>query len=68
MRSERQYWARVVQDLHRDLTITAIAKICKVNRRTVCYWMQGRIPSGLIAVRLYQFHVKHTIEHVNSIK
>lgn len=55
---EFNYWPRVVREAIRfgNLTVEALAEKLDVSPREVYYWQAGdRRPTGMIAVRLYEF-------------
>lgn len=59
MSEEQAYWRRIVDELNEKFTLGYIAKEIKVSVRQVTNIKQGDRPKGLVAVRLYVFHMKH---------
>ena len=62
MNNEQEYWKGLIEDL-RDpegpgLTVAEIAAEAGVDDRQVFRWLQGDRPKGLVALRVYLFHVK----------
>ena len=52
------YWPRVVREAQKygGLTLQGLADFLRVSRREVCHWKAGDSrPTGMIAVRLYEY-------------
>lgn len=57
---EKQYWKEMIEDLQRwGITLEKIAEHLGVTDRTVSNWKAGQRPTGLLALNLHAFHMKH---------
>lgn len=59
MNPERDYWRRLVAEVHAAMTYPKIAKAIGVSERQIFNIRNGCRPRGLAAVRLYTLHLKH---------
>lgn len=59
MNEEQEYWRRLICELHDKFTLEFLAAEFGVSVRQVSNWKTGDRPTGLTAVRVYQFHMKH---------
>lgn len=60
MSEEQQYWRGLIADLQGwGVTIEKIAEHLGVSDRQVSNWKAGQRPTGLLALNLHAFHMKH---------
>jgi DNA-binding transcriptional regulator YiaG len=60
MSEEQQYWQRLINELQGwKVTLEMIAEELGVSDRQVSNWKAGQRPTGITAVKLYLFHMKH---------
>jgi hypothetical protein len=56
---EKQYWAGLITDLNKLLTISAISAELGTDERQVWRWKAGDTrPMGMMAVKVYLLHFK----------
>ncbi|MDZ4346076.1 MAG: helix-turn-helix transcriptional regulator [Candidatus Binatia bacterium] len=68
MTEEREYWARLIQELQNiGIGLERIAEALGVSERQVSNWKSGQRPTGMTAVRLIEFHGEHRrVLHVQA--
>lgn len=60
MSEEQEHWRRLIDELQGwGVTIEKIADHLGVSDRQVSNWKTGQRPTGLLAVKLTEFHDKH---------
>ena len=60
MSEEQQYWRQLIEDLQSwGVTLEKIAEHLGVSDRQVSNWKTGQRPTGLCALNLHAFHMKH---------
>lgn len=56
---EQLYWKGVIEELQAwKITLEMIAEELGVSDRQVSNWKSGQRPTGMMALRLHEFHMK----------